>query len=256
MLDVHPPHEAAHTWKDFFIHIATIVVGLLIAVGLEQMVEALHHHEQVQHARESLSAEREKNRKLFALETRNLEFYTPRFNANLAVFRYLREHPGAPSATWPGSVVWGNNEVPFVTAAWSTVQRDAVIEHLTQEEVEQFDDLYQRLNNIRAAELQERASVERTGHLYAATDELQHASSEDLNQLIDATNDVLIAHARIGTEMNRLNKRFPEFAPTPADAPLAQILGIKPNRVPDPIMQQIMREFYAISAPSEASTDH
>jgi len=24
MLDVHPPHEAAHSWKDFFIHIATI----------------------------------------------------------------------------------------------------------------------------------------------------------------------------------------------------------------------------------------
>jgi hypothetical protein len=50
MLDVHPPHEAAHTWKDFFIHIATIVVGLLIAVGLEQTVEAIHHH----HVREEL----------------------------------------------------------------------------------------------------------------------------------------------------------------------------------------------------------
>ena len=42
MLDVHPPHEAAHSWKDFFIHIATIVVGLLIAVALEQSVEAFH----------------------------------------------------------------------------------------------------------------------------------------------------------------------------------------------------------------------
>ena len=42
MLDVHPPHEAAHTWKDFFVHIATIVIGLLIAVGLEQTVEAIH----------------------------------------------------------------------------------------------------------------------------------------------------------------------------------------------------------------------
>ena len=41
MLDVHPPHEAAHTWKDFFIHIATIVVGLLIAVSFEQTVENL-----------------------------------------------------------------------------------------------------------------------------------------------------------------------------------------------------------------------
>ncbi len=44
MLDVHPPHSPTHTWKDFFIHIATIVVGLLIAVGLEQTVEAIHHH--------------------------------------------------------------------------------------------------------------------------------------------------------------------------------------------------------------------
>ena len=46
MLDVHPPHERVHTWKDFFIHIATICVGLLIAVGLEQTVEAVHHHHQ------------------------------------------------------------------------------------------------------------------------------------------------------------------------------------------------------------------
>jgi hypothetical protein len=31
MLDVHAPHEPVHTWKSFFIHIATIVIGLLIA---------------------------------------------------------------------------------------------------------------------------------------------------------------------------------------------------------------------------------
>jgi hypothetical protein len=24
MLDVHPPHAPTHTWKDFFIHVATI----------------------------------------------------------------------------------------------------------------------------------------------------------------------------------------------------------------------------------------
>ncbi|MGA7157409.1 MAG: hypothetical protein WBY53_11200 [Acidobacteriaceae bacterium] len=42
MLDVHPSHEAAHSWKDFFIHIATICIGLLIAIALEQSVEAIH----------------------------------------------------------------------------------------------------------------------------------------------------------------------------------------------------------------------
>jgi hypothetical protein len=30
MLDVHPAHHPASTWKGFFIHIATICVGLLI----------------------------------------------------------------------------------------------------------------------------------------------------------------------------------------------------------------------------------
>ena len=61
MLDVHPPHEAAHTWKDFFIHIATIVVGLLIAVGLEQTVEAIHHHHQRVELEEQLQQEAQIN---------------------------------------------------------------------------------------------------------------------------------------------------------------------------------------------------
>ena len=32
MLDAHAPHETVHTWRDFFIHIATICVGLLSAI--------------------------------------------------------------------------------------------------------------------------------------------------------------------------------------------------------------------------------
>jgi dipeptidyl aminopeptidase/acylaminoacyl peptidase len=32
MLDVHSPQDSVHTWTDFLIHIATIVIGLLIAV--------------------------------------------------------------------------------------------------------------------------------------------------------------------------------------------------------------------------------
>lgn len=54
MLDVHAPHESIHTWKDFSIHIATIVIGLLIAVCLEQSVEAIHHRHQVHELREQM----------------------------------------------------------------------------------------------------------------------------------------------------------------------------------------------------------
>jgi hypothetical protein len=33
MIDVHVPQKSEHTWTDFFIHIGTIAVGLLLAIG-------------------------------------------------------------------------------------------------------------------------------------------------------------------------------------------------------------------------------
>ena len=61
MLEVHPPHHTPNTWRDFFIHIATIVIGLLIAVGLEQTVEAIHHHHQRDDLTERMRAEADHN---------------------------------------------------------------------------------------------------------------------------------------------------------------------------------------------------
>ena len=46
MIDIHPPQTSDHTWKDFFLHIGTIAVGILIAIGLEQTVELIHEHHQ------------------------------------------------------------------------------------------------------------------------------------------------------------------------------------------------------------------
>ena len=49
VIDVHAPHGGVHTWKDFWIHLGTIAAGLLIAISLEQSVEALHRlHERHQ----------------------------------------------------------------------------------------------------------------------------------------------------------------------------------------------------------------
>jgi hypothetical protein len=56
-IDIHPPHHAATTWRDFLIHIATIVLGLLIAIALEQTVELVHRRHEARDARESIKQE-------------------------------------------------------------------------------------------------------------------------------------------------------------------------------------------------------
>jgi hypothetical protein len=45
MLDVHPPHEKMHGFKDFLLHLLTITIGLLIALGLEGYAERWRQRE-------------------------------------------------------------------------------------------------------------------------------------------------------------------------------------------------------------------
>jgi hypothetical protein len=55
-MDIHRP-KAAHNWREFFTEIGTIVIGVVIALGLEQSVEALHEHGLARKAREAIDAE-------------------------------------------------------------------------------------------------------------------------------------------------------------------------------------------------------
>src|ERR1700753_1790750 len=61
MLDVHAPHEPILGWKEFFIHLFTITIGLLIALSLEGLVEWQHHRHLVHEAELSLRGEIEHN---------------------------------------------------------------------------------------------------------------------------------------------------------------------------------------------------
>jgi hypothetical protein len=104
MLDMHAPHQLVHTWKDFFIHIATIAVGLLLAVALEQSIEALHHRNQRSKLEAEMRAVLETDIKVDDEDFKKLE----RFRAYLAELRAAiqarvggQSSPAAPAADDP-----------------------------------------------------------------------------------------------------------------------------------------------------------
>jgi len=68
-MEVHPPHQSLHTWKDFWIHIGTITLGLLIAISLEQSVEAVHHFHQRGQLEADLDLEAQTNRHYIAMDS-------------------------------------------------------------------------------------------------------------------------------------------------------------------------------------------
>lgn len=217
MIDVHPPHTAAHTWKDFFIHMAAICLGLLIAIGLEQSVEYLHHRHEVAETRAALQIERQQNLALFALEVRSFLRRVPYLKTNLSVLVYVREHPHAPSSAWPGTLDWGVSAVPFNDSAWSIAQRDGVVSYMPNAEVADLTDLYTRLDRLRVYEVGAREAIEDAKGYLARTDDPSRLTPKELDDVIDRTTRVLVLQDRLGAEMQRLVLRHRDFAPSPSD---------------------------------------
>ena len=66
-MDIHAPEEPIYTWKQFWIHLGTITVGLCIALGMEQGVEWLHRVHEGHSLQRELREEGEHNEATLAM---------------------------------------------------------------------------------------------------------------------------------------------------------------------------------------------
>jgi hypothetical protein len=139
MLDVHPPHESVHTWRDFFIHIATIVIGLIIAVGLEQTVELLHHRHQLHQAREQIRTELTTNLEWNrTIDDPGVARIFANMDRNIALLRAAEEGHPAPNATFDFSwQIQGFND-----AAYRIARENGAVALMSYAEAETYSDMY------------------------------------------------------------------------------------------------------------------
>jgi len=224
MLDVHAPHETVHSWKDFFIHIAAIAVGLLIAIGLEQTVEYFHHRHQVAETREALRVEREQNHLRLADQVTEFRVRVPIIQTNLAVFHYLRLHPGTAEKDLPGKVNWHNLGSPFIDYVWQTAQQTGVTAFMDQSEVRRNSELYRRLNictesyaAFRVANTEARA--------YTVDDaDLSHLTPIQIEEQIRLTKIMLNRLYRHGSDLRNLSVTNPDFVPAPSVEEIGSIV--------------------------------
>jgi hypothetical protein len=228
MLDVHPPPHAAHGWRDFFVHIATIVIGLLIALGLEQTAESIHHRHQVREARDAIVEERAANQHEFATTTELFRRETKRFQTNLAVLQYLQQHPGAAPDTWPGTISWHSNITTFSTAAWQTAQNLGVTARMSPSDVRQLEHLYYQLSEVQASSAERLRAISAARRYTASDADASRLTGAQLANEIELSEALLIAHYRFGGDMRNLHSIYPDFAPSPATDELRAIVHEPP----------------------------
>ena len=227
MLDVHPPHEAAHTWKDFFIHIATIVIGLLIAVGLEQTVEYIHHRHQVAETREALRVERELNRKIVADEVVMFRREAAALQNNLLVLYTLKQHPGIARAELPGILTWHSNlQEQRPRTAWITAQQTNVTGLMPATEIRDASRLYGYFDYLTTYANDVWTALGQVRSYSARQSDPTLWSTAEVNTAIDLTGVVLNRLYSFGAILVLLHEDFPEFAPNFTNADLKPLMKV------------------------------
>jgi hypothetical protein len=139
MLDVHPPHAPTHTWNDFFIHVGTICVGLLIAIALEQTVETVHRASERRELLHDIHAECESNIRVLV---NDLVAYRQKVEWGTQAVNTLRSAPidhGAVNVTLPASLSRPATPHAPSRAVWAVAKSSGKVALLPETLAEVFD---------------------------------------------------------------------------------------------------------------------
>lgn len=111
MIDVHPAPHPAHSLREFLIHIATIAVGLLLALALEQTVEHFHRVHQRHRLEETLHEESLLNRRIVSYNRDSIDQVRRNIRLNMASL----DRDGKNFVPVPPT---HDTFLPFIDTAW------------------------------------------------------------------------------------------------------------------------------------------
>jgi|SRR5215469_6627079 len=172
-MHIHKPKEL-HGWRAFAGEVGVIVIGILIALALEQTVEWINWHEQSSRTEAAFQAELKYNF-LFAYERRVVD---PCVRKRIA---FLRDKLLEPGPHWDGAMVptvandfYKQPPMPSVLSmpfrprrmeAWQTALASGVLNHMPSDRVTIYARIYDQVGLLKETQDEELTAVHQIGGL-------------------------------------------------------------------------------------------
>ena len=138
VIDIHPPHQSAHSWRDIFVHLATITVGLFIALSLEGCVEWQHHRHLVHEARENIRSEMQDNQKELKGALNVIHKEQAEVKSDIEALIKLKQNPEAHGL----SVNLRFSNSGLANASWNTAHETGAFSFMGYPEVKKYAEVY------------------------------------------------------------------------------------------------------------------
>jgi hypothetical protein len=151
VLDVHPPHEPVHGWRDFLLHILTITIGLLIALGLEGCVEWQHHRHLVHEAEASLHDEIQNNSKGLPNAIADLHKQQEDLKHDVVVLKYIVKNHKPPK---DDNMTIAFHIRTFDNVSWKTAQSTTALSYMPYAQAQEYANIYSTQEELESTEKQ------------------------------------------------------------------------------------------------------
>ena len=179
MLDIHPPQHAIHGVRDFLLHLLTITVGLLIALGLENAVEALHHRNLRKEAQIILHQEIQNNQTKLSGMLKGSA--ATRDNITRAL-QYIQDRRDGKTGNAAG-ITFAFSSGPLASAGWKTALATGTLSLMEPPEVQRYAGAYQEQQLFEDAQARALEHIERLGS-YVTNADPAKISVRDLTEAL------------------------------------------------------------------------
>ena len=151
MLEVHPPTEPVHGWRDFLLHLLTITIGLLIALSLEGCVEWRHHRSLAREAQASLQIEIEANARESQRAIKEVHDEQKVLAEDVAILQKIIANPKVPNQGTPKILF---NLPSFDDVSWETAKTTGVLSYIPYEQAHVYSEIYKQQDEVDVADHQ------------------------------------------------------------------------------------------------------
>jgi hypothetical protein len=207
-MDIHPPHGAIHTKKDFFIHLLTIILGILIALSLDAMLHWMEHRSLVREARRNLAAEIRHNHNELNNTLLGLRKSEEQVKQIVTVIKELKSQQ-RPDVS-PMSV--GMDGASLYSTSWNAANRSGAIGYMSYAEVERYSALYDQQQLY--LNLQDRAIsplLELFGLLKMKGADLKRLPTRDLEEIERTAHQLLSREEILESNGKSLSDEYAKF---------------------------------------------
>ena len=207
MLDVHPPHGSLHGARDFFLHLFTITVGLLIALGLEGCVERQHHRHLVHEAEAGMGREIRENATKIPSLRKQVADQHKQLDEDIAVLKRAKAHPGAKHE----EVAFTFRMQGFDDLTWKTAQTTGALALMPYGDATTYSGIYDEQDELFREQREIVVDVMRAASIIVTQDNGQQPTPAQVDTTLERIGMLQLRLLLLNSYIDNLDTAYRKF---------------------------------------------